>query len=47
VVAEREQLDARLRGGGHDVARLERSVRVERVALEIEGRRFGAQAPRG
>ena len=47
VVAQREQLDARLARGRDHRARLERPVRVERVALKIEGGRFDAQAPRG
>ena len=46
VVAQREQLDARFRRGRDHPVRLEGSVRVERVALEVEGGPIGAQAPR-
>jgi len=47
VVAQREQLHAGLRRRGHHIRRLKRAVGVQRMALQIEGRRFDAQAPRG
>ena len=47
VVAQGEQLDAGLRGGRHHSSRLKRAVGVQRVALQIEAGRIGAQAPRG
>ncbi len=47
VVAQRQQLDAGLGGGGDHLPWLERAVGVQRVALQIEGRRIGAQASRG
>jgi hypothetical protein len=36
VVAQREQFHAGLRGRGHDLSRRKGTIRVERVALEIE-----------
>jgi hypothetical protein len=45
VVAERQELDSGGCCSRHDLAGAERAVRVARVALQIESRGRGAQAP--